>query len=391
MKKLNNNAGFSLIEMLVAVAILVIMVVGMESGINAGTRAYSDAIFVSNSASLSGIVNSAIGDVLRYSEDIRANPSFADPSVPGFKDETGRTPLTKEKVPFVFSNFEYGIRNGYFQTFNKTDGSPYQGTVNILNLQDENVLPLVNNGAYPNLEIANLSVVMNPIDADGSVHYDCFAISYEIVDMVKTDREHYQVETTVRLLNPEHENADPVPPTPLPGGGGSGGSGSGGDSSGADVPGSGNIPGGETKPCKHDWGEWQITKQPTQEEEGMQVRTCKLCHVTQESAIPKLNPSKPGLSEYEEWNSENRYYRGNIVQFENKLYVSKKGWIGHPNKGKSPTKVEYWEECTLWQPGVSYKVDDVVAYKKKAYKCVTPHSSQNGWEPETVSSLWKKY
>lgn len=42
-----------------------------------------------------------------------------------------------------------------------------------------------------------------------------------------------------------------------------------------------------------------------------------------------------------------------------------------------------------WVANKAYKAGDVVRYKNKLYKCLQPHTSLVGWEPENVPSLWQ--
>ena len=43
-----------------------------------------------------------------------------------------------------------------------------------------------------------------------------------------------------------------------------------------------------TEPLGHDWNQWQIVKEATSEEEGLQHRTCLRCAAVEEQKIPKL-------------------------------------------------------------------------------------------------------
>lgn len=43
-----------------------------------------------------------------------------------------------------------------------------------------------------------------------------------------------------------------------------------------------------------------------------------------------------------------------------------------------------------WTTGVAYKVDDQVTYGGFTWKCLQGHTSQAGWEPPNVASLWTK-
>lgn len=43
-----------------------------------------------------------------------------------------------------------------------------------------------------------------------------------------------------------------------------------------------------SKPCKHDWGKWKVTKKATCTKEGLKEHTCKKCGVTKTKAVEKL-------------------------------------------------------------------------------------------------------
>jgi hypothetical protein len=44
---------------------------------------------------------------------------------------------------------------------------------------------------------------------------------------------------------------------------------------------------------------------------------------------------------------------------------------------------------TEWTVGVAYKVNDIVTYKGKTYKCLQAHTSISTWYPSAVPALWK--
>ena len=44
--------------------------------------------------------------------------------------------------------------------------------------------------------------------------------------------------------------------------------------------------------------------------------------------------------------------------------------------------------ATVWAAGVTYAIDDVVVYNEANYRCLQAHTSQVGWEPPNVASLW---
>ena len=49
--------------------------------------------------------------------------------------------------------------------------------------------------------------------------------------------------------------------------------------------------------------------------------------------------------------------------------------------------LEFYPE---WAAGVDYSVDYKVQRSGTLYKCLQPHTSQDGWEPENAPSLWAK-
>lgn len=200
MSKLKNNSGMTLIEMLCALLILVVMIVGMGSTMDAGTRIYQEAIFESDSATLAGILNTAMGDILRYSRDVRINEGTAEHPEQGFVSSDGSY-LTS--VGFVFSNWEYGILDAYFHTPVYADGTS-KGVLQMLNLRNSDVVELVNTGAYPDLVISNLVVTYVEEDAaspsGGTLRGGYFTVSYDIFSEKNTDLKRH-VETVIRLMN----------------------------------------------------------------------------------------------------------------------------------------------------------------------------------------------
>lgn len=196
MKKLNNKGGFSLIEMMCALLIMVLLVMGMGVGMDAGSKIYRTAMFESESATLAGILNTSIGDILRYCTDIRETNTTEkmkygnDVGIPA----EGATP-TKY---FVFTSLDYGIQDAYFYVPPHESGEN-MGPLQLKNTRNPNVVELVNTGAYPDLVISDFKITYteryNPGIAGGY-----FEISYTIYsesDSTKTR----EVETIVRALN----------------------------------------------------------------------------------------------------------------------------------------------------------------------------------------------
>lgn len=206
MKKLRNNKGFTLIEMMAVMAILVILIMGMGSTMDAGAEIYQEASFEADSGSLAGILNTALGDILRYSYNgeadnwlIKINGEENDEY---FKTSDG-TYLLPEEVPFVFTNLEYGVMDAYFYTPVYADGTT-KGVLQIRNLKNANVVELVNTGAYPDLVISNFVITYTPqgktTEGGQTLRGGYFNISYDIFSE-KHEGFQRHVETVVRLMN----------------------------------------------------------------------------------------------------------------------------------------------------------------------------------------------
>lgn len=190
MKKIQNHSGFTLIEMLVALVIMICLVIGISVGMDAGSRIYSDAIFEADSANLAGILNTAIGDILRYSKQIKVNDGK-------WKDSSG-TNIPAEVAPFVFTSSDYGIGDAYFVVDTSS------GVLQMKNLRDAQVVELINSGSYPNLRIQNFVAAYHPAERDLTTDIitsgGYFTVSYEVCSSVNSEKVR-QVESIVRLMN----------------------------------------------------------------------------------------------------------------------------------------------------------------------------------------------
>lgn len=194
MNKRNNKAGFTLMELLVALMIMVFLVIGIGVGMDAGGRIYQEATFETDSASLAGILNTHLGDILRYCTDIKENPGY-------FQDPDGNN-LDKAQLGFVFTSLEYGIQDAYFHTPVLQDGSS-KGYLQLKNLYNRHVVDLVNEGAYPDLVVSNFRITYvapGKNSEGGSGRGGYFNISYTIYSNTNTEYSR-QVETVVRLIN----------------------------------------------------------------------------------------------------------------------------------------------------------------------------------------------
>ena len=54
-----------------------------------------------------------------------------------------------------------------------------------------------------------------------------------------------------------------------------------------------------------------------------------------------------------------------------------------------------WEDAEdvidKWAIGTAYYIGDLVMYQEQEYKCIQPHTSQEGYEPDSTTALWKLY
>ena len=195
MKKLNNKGGFSLIEMMCALLILVILVMGMGVGMEAGGRIYRDAVFESESATLAGILNTSLGDILRYSIDVRETTATDKQK---YGNDVGIPHVSDSTKHYVFTSLDYGIQDAYFYIPPHISGRD-MGPVQMKNLRNPNVVELVNTGAYPDLVVSDFSITFSPPQAPG-VEGGYFEISYIIYSESDTSKTR-AVQTIVRVMN----------------------------------------------------------------------------------------------------------------------------------------------------------------------------------------------
>lgn len=139
--------GFTLFEMLTAIAVLALLGVMITVGTNLATQSLNKSMYIANSSLLSDTVNKAMSDVLRY-------------SVPTNGQNFEETDNVK------FSSDIYSVDNGYF---NVKDGliildfgntKVHDGNTEV----QKSPAPLVNAGAYTGLAISNLKVSYNETD-----------------------------------------------------------------------------------------------------------------------------------------------------------------------------------------------------------------------------------
>lgn len=152
-----NRKGFSLMEMLVTLLILVLLVMGMNSGLSAAVRVYDEAVFYSDSRTLAGMLDTTLSDLFRFSEQIKPVSAVSSEDL---YDSMGR------KIDYVFTNAEYGMNDAYIDW--RADISP---NLQLRNLKNSNFYSLLNSGAFPGMSISSFSYTYDPGEAMYTVQY----------------------------------------------------------------------------------------------------------------------------------------------------------------------------------------------------------------------------
>lgn len=195
MNRNRNNGGFTLIEMLCALLILVLLVIGMGTGMDAGLRIYRDATFEAESATLQGIVNTSLDDILRYSINVR-EVTPAEKLEHG--SDTGIPDAADSSKSYVFTSIDYGIQDAYFYIPPHASGGN-KGPVRMKNLRNAKEVDLVNTGAYPDLVVSDFAISFSPRVAPG-IQGGYFEISYTIASENDSSKTR-SVQMIVRLMN----------------------------------------------------------------------------------------------------------------------------------------------------------------------------------------------
>ena len=195
MKKLKKKGGFSLIEMMCALLILVLLIMAIDVGFKAGGTIYQEATFEAESATLAGILNTALGDILRYSIGVRETTATEREK---YGNDVGIPDASGNGVYYVFTSLDYGIQDAYFYVPFHENGTN-MGALQMKNTRNPNVVELVNTGAYPNLVVSDFRITYSQRKAPG-VEGGYFEISYLITSELDSSKTR-MVETIVRVMN----------------------------------------------------------------------------------------------------------------------------------------------------------------------------------------------
>ncbi len=179
--------------MLATLLILVFLILGIGTGMDSAVRIYDEAKFEANSASMANIVNTSLGDILRYADNL----TVAEENT-SFKDSAG---TVVPNVDFVFTNYEYGVRDAYFSL--KDSSNKDDGILRMRNLENGKVVELVNTGAYPDMKITGFELTYTALGKDdaGNDKGGYFEIKYT-VNSDKSSTLTREVKYIVRCMNP---------------------------------------------------------------------------------------------------------------------------------------------------------------------------------------------
>ena len=155
-KKLKSNRGFTLVEMLVALAIVVMLSLMISVGSSVGAQVQRESTFVAQSDVLASTINTALGDVLRYST-VTPAVEVAEGEEPTYEQESVLVDESGKKL--LISNDGYGIGNA--AVILDTSKGSVRVAVKQMEIEGdadssesvEKVYYLVSHGIYTNLTI----------------------------------------------------------------------------------------------------------------------------------------------------------------------------------------------------------------------------------------------
>jgi prepilin-type N-terminal cleavage/methylation domain-containing protein len=190
MKRIKSKAGFTLVEVMVTILILLMLYSGVVIAMDVGGKIYRESIFESHSSLLAESLNNHLGDILGNASEITVNDGI-------ITDDYGKK-LYKEDVPMVFTNSSYGAQDAYLTA---SPVSPQ--TLVIKGLHTTDAYQLVNTGTYPDLAVTNFKITYHAKSnstTDGTGYGGYCTIQYTIQSTNNSSLSK-EVNTVVRLLN----------------------------------------------------------------------------------------------------------------------------------------------------------------------------------------------
>lgn len=130
-------------------------------------------------------------------------------------------------------------------------------------------------------------------------------------------------------------------------------------------------------------------------------RRSMLKHIPEQMAdLNKAYQSSSGYEDGQPWvqpvGAVGAYMTGDTVTHRDAEWRSLIDFnVTEPGDEADPQAYRWWQNLTdqpeegAWAPGVDYAVGQIVTYDGTDYECVQGHTSQPGWTPDAVPSLWQ--
>lgn len=96
------------------------------------------------------------------------------------------------------------------------------------------------------------------------------------------------------------------------------------------------------------------------------------------------------------WKANTFYYDGDLVHFEGRTYIARTSFtsVNEPPYAEAVWMLYYDSLGKMgvsdWYAGAYFRIGDYVTYKGNAYKCIAPHKSISSWDPVSAFTLWEK-
>ena len=158
------TAGFTLVETLVTLIVVLIFMGAVTVGINMAFKSYSAILFESNSETVAATLSSELNNILRHATDVQAG---GDGAVTGFTNQH-TVDLTQDGK--TKSYYEYDIHGGTVAV-KEIDGAKVLAYTRYAG--DSSPTPLVSSGYLKNISVSAFSLTY---DADACV----FTYSYTL-------------------------------------------------------------------------------------------------------------------------------------------------------------------------------------------------------------------
>ena len=181
-KKLAGKTGMSLMEMMASLLILVLLIVGMNTGMTAGLRVYETSKITTERSMLASSINTKLTDILRYAEVRKVN------------DKT------------LYTNLEYGLWDVTFEVPQKNDSrfsANEEGKVQICfwDKTGNNLVkatPLINSSSYSNFKVTDF--ICHPPGKNPVTNTQYCHISYKLLNTGDNSTSDL-IEAVVRIMN----------------------------------------------------------------------------------------------------------------------------------------------------------------------------------------------